>query len=245
MQGVKNLFERMPRMVAHGPVFCDITWGAGGTTADVTLDIAKRMQNEVGVETMMHLTCTNMPAEKVDEALAACKEVGVSNILALRGDPPKGEEKFVAVEGGFECALDLVKHIKAGHGDHYGLVELGPPGGGASAARRRPAGAARAGRAGRRAGGRGARHLRRGCAGGRTRRRRRAARPPRRPGSSAPPSPSRLPPSSLPARPGVEDQLCFWRAERQAAGCGWEGWEASQGGERGGRGGKVPAFVLS
>ena len=127
MQGVKNLFERMPRMVAHGPVFCDITWGAGGTTADVTLDIAKRMQNEVGVETMMHLTCTNMPAEKVDEALAACKEVGVSNILALRGDPPKGQEKFVAVEGGFECALDLVKHIKAGHGDHFGLCVAGYP----------------------------------------------------------------------------------------------------------------------
>jgi 5,10-methylenetetrahydrofolate reductase len=44
---VANLFERMERMVAHGPLFCDITWGAGGSTADVTLDIAKRMQNQV------------------------------------------------------------------------------------------------------------------------------------------------------------------------------------------------------
>jgi methylenetetrahydrofolate reductase (NADPH) len=46
-EGVENLFERMDRMVAHGPNFCDITWGAGGSTADVTLDIANRMQNMV------------------------------------------------------------------------------------------------------------------------------------------------------------------------------------------------------
>lgn len=49
-QGVENLFERQERMVAYGPVFCDITWGAGGTTADVTLDIATRMQNQVRID---------------------------------------------------------------------------------------------------------------------------------------------------------------------------------------------------
>jgi hypothetical protein len=46
-QGVENLFERLERMATYSPVFCDITWGAGGSTADVTLDIAKRMQNSV------------------------------------------------------------------------------------------------------------------------------------------------------------------------------------------------------
>lgn len=46
-QGVENLMERLERMVAYGPIFCDITWGAGGTTADVTLDIAVKMQNQV------------------------------------------------------------------------------------------------------------------------------------------------------------------------------------------------------
>lgn len=56
-------------MVALGPLFCDITWGAGGTTADLTLEIAARMQRDVGVETMMHLTCTNMPVEQLDDAL--------------------------------------------------------------------------------------------------------------------------------------------------------------------------------
>lgn len=47
LQGVENLFDRMDNMVAYGPTFCDITWGAGGTTADLTLDIAKKMQNQV------------------------------------------------------------------------------------------------------------------------------------------------------------------------------------------------------
>ena len=84
--GVDNLFERMDRMVAHNPSFCDITWGAGGTTADLTLEIANKMQNIVCVETMMHLTCTNMPVEKIDHALHTIKSNGLQNVLALRGD---------------------------------------------------------------------------------------------------------------------------------------------------------------
>lgn len=105
---VDNLFERMERMVAHNPTFCDITWGAGGSTADLTLDIANRMQNMICVESMMHLTCTNMPVEKIDHALQTIKVNGLQNVLALRGDPPKGQDKFVQIEGGFACALDLV-----------------------------------------------------------------------------------------------------------------------------------------
>ena len=110
--GVDNLFERMDRMVSYSPTFCDITWGAGGSTADLTLDIADRMQNEVNVECMMHLTCTNMPEEKLKEAMASLKKSGVRNILALRGDPPHGQDKFEAVDGGFACALDLIKYIR-------------------------------------------------------------------------------------------------------------------------------------
>ena len=59
----------MDEMVTHEPTFCDITWGAGGSTADLTLEIATRMQNMVCVETMMHLTCTNMSIEKLKHAL--------------------------------------------------------------------------------------------------------------------------------------------------------------------------------
>ncbi|CAA0838737.1 Methylenetetrahydrofolate reductase 2 [Striga hermonthica] len=125
--GVDNLFERMERMVAQNPTFCDITWGAGGSTADLTLEIANRMQNMVCVETMMHLTCTNMSVEKIDHALATIKSNGIQNVLALRGDPPRGQDKFVQVEGGFACALDLVKHIRAQYGDYFGITVAGYP----------------------------------------------------------------------------------------------------------------------
>ncbi|KAL3355407.1 hypothetical protein AABB24_019468 [Solanum stoloniferum] len=125
--GVENLFERMERMVAHSPSFCDITWGAGGSTADLTLDIVNRMQNMVCVESMMHLTCTNMPVEKIDHALDTIKANGIQNVLALRGDPPHGQDKFVQVEGGFACALDLVKHMRAKYGDYFGITVAGYP----------------------------------------------------------------------------------------------------------------------
>ena len=60
----------------------------------------------------MHLTCTNMPEAKLRDALDKLKGYGIQNVLALRGDPPKGQETFTVVEGGFACALDLVKYIR-------------------------------------------------------------------------------------------------------------------------------------
>eukprot|EP00889_Picochlorum_renovo_P004290 jgi/Picre1/31320/NNA_006673.t1 len=126
-EGVKNLHQRQIYMKSLDPLFCDITWGAGGSTADLTLTIAEKMQNEVQAETMMHLTCTNMPVEKLEAALQQCKEAGIRNILALRGDPPHGEDKFTQVEGGFACALDLVKYIREKHGDYFGICVSGYP----------------------------------------------------------------------------------------------------------------------
>ncbi|CAN8280126.1 unnamed protein product [Cochlearia groenlandica] len=125
--GVENLFERMDRLVSYGPTFCDITWGAGGSTADLTLEIASRMQNVICVETMMHLTCTNMPIEKIDHALDTIRSNGIQNVLALRGDPPHGQDKFVQVQGGFACALDLVNHIRSKYGDYFGITVAGYP----------------------------------------------------------------------------------------------------------------------
>lgn len=76
---------------------------------------------------MMHLTCTNMPVEKLEAALQQCKQAGITNILALRGDPPHGQEHFTQVEGGFACALDLVKYIREKHGDSFGICVSGYP----------------------------------------------------------------------------------------------------------------------
>lgn len=63
------MYDRMERMQRFGPEFVDVTWGAGGTSADLTMDIVATSQSVYGLETMMHLTCTNMPVESIDTAL--------------------------------------------------------------------------------------------------------------------------------------------------------------------------------
>jgi methylenetetrahydrofolate reductase (NADPH) len=125
-EGVKNLYERMDRMGQLEPAWIDVTWGAGGSTSELTLDICKTAQNLCGLETMMHLTCTNLPVVKVYEALKKAKEAGMQNILALRGDPPAGQE-WKQIEGGFAHAVDLVKYIRQEYGNYFGICVAGYP----------------------------------------------------------------------------------------------------------------------
>ena len=75
----------------------------------------------------MHLTCTNVEKEKLDEALETCKREGITNIVALRGDPPVGQEKWEATDLAFTCALDLVKYIRKEHGSFFNLSVAGYP----------------------------------------------------------------------------------------------------------------------
>ncbi|SAM05949.1 hypothetical protein [Absidia glauca] len=126
-QGTQNLYDRIDRMKQYGPEFIDLTWGAGGSSAKQTIEIVKTAQSVSKVETMMHLTCTNMPVEMVDEALKAAKDCGCQNILALRGDPPHGQDKWESCEGGFNNAIDLVKYIRLKYGDYFGIAVAGHP----------------------------------------------------------------------------------------------------------------------
>lgn len=109
------------------PLFTDFTWGAGGSTADLTLDLTIAAKEQFGYRPNMHLTCTNMPTEQIDTALAQCKQHGIRNIVALRGDPPAGKETWTASEGGFSCALDLVRYIRSQHEDYFGIAVAGYP----------------------------------------------------------------------------------------------------------------------
>lgn len=125
-KGVEALYERFDRMSLLGPAWIDVTWGAGGSTSDLTLEICSIAQNNVGLETMMHLTCTNLPKEQIKEALQKAKDAGIQNILALRGDPPRGEE-WKKIDGGFGYAVDLVKFIRQEFGDYFGICVAGYP----------------------------------------------------------------------------------------------------------------------
>ncbi|KAJ4310252.1 methylenetetrahydrofolate reductase (NAD(P)H) met13 [Neodidymelliopsis sp. IMI 364377] len=120
-QGVQNLYDRMDRMHGFGPQFIDITWGAGGRHSKLTTEMVKVAQTVYGLETLMHLTCTDMERSKLDEALNDAYQAGCTNILALRGDPPREREKWEATEGGFRYAKDLVKYIRDRYGNHFDI----------------------------------------------------------------------------------------------------------------------------
>ena len=109
------------------PAFVDVTWGAGGRHSNLTTEMINVAQSALGLETCMHLTCTDMPKSKIDDALKAAHNAGCTNILALRGDPPREKEKWEATSGGFRYAKDLVKYIRAQYGDTFDIGVAGYP----------------------------------------------------------------------------------------------------------------------
>jgi len=126
-EGVKNLHARMARMLVNTkPLFTDITWGAGGSTADRTSEIAQYMHDH-GHVANMHLTCTNMDESKLVNALKLAYDGGIRNIVALRGDPADDQVGWEANDGGFNCALDLVKYIRKEFGEEFGISVAGYP----------------------------------------------------------------------------------------------------------------------
>ncbi|KAF9129173.1 hypothetical protein BGW39_004403 [Mortierella sp. 14UC] len=126
-QGLSNLFDRIGRMQALSPTFVTCTWGAGGSTFEKTTELSAVAQTIHGLETCMHLTCTNMDRGKVDDALAEAKKAGIQNILALRGDPPRGQEYWAQIDDTFVHAIDLVRYIRQQYGDYFCIGVAGYP----------------------------------------------------------------------------------------------------------------------
>lgn len=126
-QGMQNLYDRIERMGKLGPEFVDITWNAGGRTSDMTTQLVKTVHAYFGLETCMHLTCTNMPRSKIDVALREAKEFGCRNILALRGDPPAQGSEWEPHAAGFSHASELVQYIRANYGDYFAIAVAGFP----------------------------------------------------------------------------------------------------------------------
>lgn len=101
-----------------------MTWRAGAT-AHLTLEICQHLQMFSGLDVMMHLTCNNMSKNDIDEALQKCKEYGVRNILALRGDPPEEGEPINDCE--LNYGIDLIHYIKENYGDFFCIGTAGYP----------------------------------------------------------------------------------------------------------------------
>ena len=125
--GLDNLYSRIDRMAALRPAYIDVTWGAGGSTAEKTFDMSKTIQKYFGLDVMMHLTCTNMPKDSIKQVLLDSKENNISNILALRGDPPEGTSRWENNDSEFNNGIDLVKYIRNEFGDAFFIGVGGYP----------------------------------------------------------------------------------------------------------------------
>ena len=101
-----------PRLKAIAPAFFSVTYGAGGSTRDKTLDIVETLQRDQAVPTMAHLTCVGSTRDDIGGFLDEAHRRGIRNILALRGDPPPGQKNFVKPEGGFEYSHELVSCVR-------------------------------------------------------------------------------------------------------------------------------------
>jgi methylenetetrahydrofolate reductase (NADPH) len=112
--GFTQLYRTIDRLKPLHPSYVSITYGAGGSTRRQTLDLCARIENEIGLRVMAHLTTVGHTQEEIDAILDQLWQAKIENVLALRGDPPQGE-RYTPTPGGFAYASDLVAHVRKRH----------------------------------------------------------------------------------------------------------------------------------
>jgi methylenetetrahydrofolate reductase (NADPH) len=112
-----ELLETARQLRELEPDFVSITYGAGGSTRDGTVEITRVLKDELGFETMAHLSCVGETTEGLAATLDKIAAAGIENVFALRGDPPRGQSDFVQAEGGLGSAADLLRFIGDGPWD--------------------------------------------------------------------------------------------------------------------------------
>lgn len=106
--GVDDLFQTIEDLRALRPAYVSITYGAGGSTRARTVDISKRIQNDIGLTVMSHVTCVGASKRDLRNLFYDLRAANIENIMALRGDPPRGQTEFVPDPGGFTHASELI-----------------------------------------------------------------------------------------------------------------------------------------
>lgn len=107
-----RLFETIGEFKRLKPGYVSVTYGAGGGTRSRTIEIVKRARREIGLETMAHLTCVGHSKQEIKDILDELENSGIENVIALRGDPPKGETCFTPHSDGFRYASELTAFIR-------------------------------------------------------------------------------------------------------------------------------------
>ena len=125
-KGEAALYRHVEALLKFTPDFFTCTYGAGGSTQQKTLEILHHIKQKFDIPVVSHLTCVSSTIDQLREYLAKAKSQSVDAIMALRGDPPKGEDKFVAPEGGLAYANELVELI-ASEFENFGVMVAGYP----------------------------------------------------------------------------------------------------------------------
>jgi methylenetetrahydrofolate reductase (NADPH) len=113
--GERNLYAALSELRTLEPAFVSVTYGAGGSTREKTIEIVKRIREEYGLEAMAHFTCVGATVAELRQTLDEMERAGIDNVLALRGDPPAGQESWIKTEGGLEYSRELVELIAGGY----------------------------------------------------------------------------------------------------------------------------------
>lgn len=111
-EGEKQLWDTLEDLRTLEPGFVSVTYGAGGSTRDRTIDLVTHIKERTGIEAMAHLTCVGHTREELGHVLERLAAARIENVLALRGDPPKGVTQFAPTDGGFKYASELVAFIR-------------------------------------------------------------------------------------------------------------------------------------
>ena len=111
-EGETNLQRALRELEPLAPDYVSVTYGAGGTTRETTIDIVASLKEEFGIEAMAHFTCVNATRDELRGTLDRMRDAGVENVLALRGDPPQGAERWTKTDGGLEYSRELVELIR-------------------------------------------------------------------------------------------------------------------------------------
>ena len=110
--GEANLAAALTELHALAPAFVSVTYGAGGSTRDRTVEIVSELKRRYGLEAMAHLTCVNATVSELRSTLDVMRGAGVENVLALRGDPPRGQDRWTKTDGGLGYSRDLIELLQ-------------------------------------------------------------------------------------------------------------------------------------
>jgi methylenetetrahydrofolate reductase (NADPH) len=111
-QKIQALLDELRVLSKYKPAFISVTYGAGGSTQETTFDVVLKIKDMLSIPPMPHFTCVGSARDEILDYIKKFEQCGIENILALRGDPPKGQEHFVKPKDGFGYASELVEFIK-------------------------------------------------------------------------------------------------------------------------------------